>query len=90
MSVIMGAPNQLQMVILNALTNSKGGGLNLKVECHPDEKDFNSNTPEVDYYAWKNNVHGEPQCTSRFYHVLSLPGGFVYWSYWLRENGILC
>lgn len=63
MSLISGRPNQLQMVIPHALTNSKGGGLDLKIECHPDEKAFNGNTPEVDYYAWKQ-VHGDPQCTS--------------------------
>ncbi|KAJ5623799.1 hypothetical protein N7510_000108 [Penicillium lagena] len=52
--------DKLQMVIPNTLTNFKGGGLNLKVECHQTIEEFDDNTPDIDYYYWKN-VHGEPQ-----------------------------
>lgn len=60
MSIIDGFPSKLQMVIPNAMTDSRGGGLNLKVECKPQIEDFDKNAPEVDYYQWPN-VKGDPQ-----------------------------
>ncbi|KAJ5808580.1 hypothetical protein N7474_009849 [Penicillium riverlandense] len=52
--------DKLQMVIPNELTNANGGGLKIRVECHPTIEEFDGNTPEIDYYSWKN-VHGKPQ-----------------------------
>lgn len=34
--------------------NVKGGGLDLKVECHPTKEEFKGATSEVNYGDWTN------------------------------------
>lgn len=60
MSIIEGFPDKVQMVIPNAMTNSMGSDLGLKIDCKDNVEAFEDNRPEVDYYQWPD-VEGVPQ-----------------------------
>lgn len=48
------------MVIPQAMTNSKGGGMDLSVECQPSTSPVWEKEDIVDYYSWTNVQTGKP------------------------------